>query len=253
MKTIQRWIVTLLVSIMYKSVYAFQSPQLQSSKHTTALNLATLELSDIMSAVSSAHDMSSELSAIISTTLSTAVTAAHGHTNPVFGQPDPYLAAGKSIAPSVQALSELGITPARTVGELIPDAPEDFQHSVAQVVKAGRKVLDFSHIHGTGVNHLPGFADTRGIFGSRMVPMDTTESFVAELQWANNYFRIMDKLPFVAFYYALLEFFILRPGVDLYKEEIEDDPNGVFVESVAVSTVRLGAFALVSFATVVFS
>ena len=47
----------------------------------------------------------------------------------------------------------------------------------------------------------------------------------------------------------MVEFFILQPGIDLYKEDIEDNPSGVFAESVVVTGVRLGAFALIGLVT----
>jgi hypothetical protein len=251
MKTIQqKWPCVILLLSLHESSLAFNSPQARVRRST---ELSLVDPNDIASIMSSAHGVPSEVSALLSTALSAAIPAAHGHANPVFGSPDPYLLAGKSIAPSVKALTDMGIVPAKTVGDLLPDAPEGFQHAVAEAVKKGWNILDTSRIHGSGENHLPGFSDTRGIFGTRMVPFDTAQSFAAEVQWANNYFSVMDKLPFVAFYYALVEFFILRPGVDLYKEEIEDAPEGVLADTISVGVVRLGAFAVISFLTVLFS
>jgi len=214
-----------------------------------------MDPNDIISFLSSSHEhVPSEVSAFLSTTLSTAVPAiAHGHENPLFGPPDPYLAAGKSIAPSAKALMDMGITPAKTVGEMIPDASEGLKQAVATAASKGYNILDGSKITLTGANHLPGFQETRGIFGSRMQPFDTPATFAAEMQWASGYFNVMDKLPFVAFYFALLEFFILRPGVDLYKEDIEEDPEGVMADTISVGIVRVSAFALIAFLTVLFS
>jgi hypothetical protein len=251
MKTIQqRWSGAIALLSLYQTTFAFHLPQ-QATRVSTELSV--VDPNDIASVMSSAHSFPSEVSAILSTALSTAIPAAHGHSNPVFGSPDPYLVAGKSIAPSVKALADMGIAPAKTVGDLLPNAAPEFQHSVAEAVKNGWNILDKSHIHGSGLNHLPGFSDTRGIFGTRMEPFDSPQAFMAEVKWASSYFSVMDKLPFVAFYYALVEFFILRPGVDLYKEEIEDDPEGVLADTVSVGIVRLGAFAVISFFTVVFS
>ena len=207
----------------------------------------------MLSFVTSDHaNIPSQVSAFLSTTL--AVALPQGHSNPLFGPPDPFLAAGKSIAPSAKALMDLGVfTTPQSVSDMLPEASETLQQSVTAAMAKGWKVLDASKIHGSGVNHLPGFSDTNGIFGTRQVPYDDAKSFTAEVKWAAGYFRILDKLPFVAFYYALAEFFILRPGVDLYKEEIEDDPEGVFADTVSVAMVRMGALAFISFVTVLFA
>jgi len=247
----------LVLLSLHQTALGFHSPQ-PTVRLPTELGLVVdpNEIGSMLTSVPPHGSLSSEgISVLLSTTLSTAMpaVAAHGHSQPIFGTPDPYLTAGKSIAPSVKALVDMGITPAKTVGDLLPDASPDFQHSVAEAVKKGWNILDTNHIQGTGQNHLPGFSETRGILGTRMEPIVSPQAFVGKVQWANNYFNIMDKLPFVAFYYALLEFFILRPGVDLYKEEVEDDPEGVLADTISVGVVRLGVFALISLLTVVFS
>jgi hypothetical protein len=258
MKSIQQqWFAATVFLSLRHTHAAFQTAPSFSVKRATKLQVvAGVDPNDIVSFVSSGHDViPSEVSAFLSTTLSAAVPAvAHGHSNPLFGPPDPYLAAGKSIAPSARALVDMGITTPKSVSEMLsPESSETFQQSVTAAVGKGWKVLDGSKIHGTGVNHLPGFSDTKGIFGTRMIPYEDPETFSAEVKWAAGYFSIMDKLPFVAFYYALAEFFVLRPGVDLYKEEIEDDPEGVLADTVSVAIVRVGAFALITMVTVLFA
>lgn len=217
------------------------------------LQVAGVDPTDIMSVVSAGHNMPSEITAFLSTTLSTAIPAAHGHANPLFGPPDAYLEAGKSIAPSAKALLDMGITSTKSVNEMLPDSPEAVQQYLNAAMNKGWNVLDASNIKVADVNHLPGFQDTRGIFGTRLAPLESPESFTAEVKWAAGYFNVMNKLPFVAFYYALAEFFLLRPGVDMYKEDIEDDPEGVVADTVSVSIVRLGVFALIAMLTVIFA
>ena len=196
-----------------------------------------------------------DVTGILSLSLTPALQPAHGHSNPMFGPPDPYLEAGKSIAPSTRALSDMGITVPTTPAEMIPDASPAFQESVNAAMTKGWKVLDSATIQGAkvGINHLPGFSDTRGILGTRLPPLESPESFAAEVKWAAGYFDVMDKLPLVAMGYVLLEFFILRPGIDLYKEEIEDDPDGALADTISVAIVRLAAFAILSVMTVIFA
>lgn len=256
MKSIQqRWLEATFVLSLCQGYTAFQTSQfstINNNKHATKLHVAGgVDPNDVASFVSTGHTIPSEIAAFLSTTLATAIP--HGHSNPLFGPPDPYLAAGKSIAPSAKALMDMGITTPKTVSEMLPESSEAFQQSVTAAMTKGWKVLDASKINGAGVNHLPGFSDTKGIFGTRMVPYEDPDTFSAEVKWAAGYFNIMDKLPFVAFYYALAEFFVLRPGVDLYKEEIEDDPEGVLADTISVAIVRVGAFALITMATVLFA
>jgi len=207
-----------------------------------------------MSTVASAghSTIPTEITTFLSTALSTAIPVAHGHTNPLFGPPDPYLEAGKSIAPSAKALLDIGITTTKTVDEMLPDSPEAVKQYLTTSMNNGWNVLDASNIKVSNVNHLPGFQDTRGIFGTRAVPLESPESFTAEIKWAAGYFNVMNKLPFIAFYYALVEFFLLRPGVDMYKEDIEDDPEGVLADTISVSIVRAGVFAVIAMLTVTF-
>ncbi len=253
MKTIhQRWIkATVFLSLCHTYV-AFHTPHVSTSR-TTKLHVTGVDPTDFLSFVSTGQSFPSEITAFLSTTLSTAIPVAHGHANPMFGPPDPYLAAGKSIAPSAKALVNLGITSTKTVNEMLPESPEALQQYLTAVIKKGWNVLDASTIKVLDTNHLPGFTDTRGIFGSRALPLESPESFAAEVKWAAGYFNVMNKLPFVAFYYALAEFFFLRPGVDMYKEEIEDDPEGVLADTISVSIVRFGVFALIAMLTVIFS
>jgi hypothetical protein len=245
----QRWLEATVVLSLCQTIVAFQAPHI-STRRPTHLKVAGMDPNDLASLISSVHEMPSEISALLSTTFSMAPPA---HSNPLFGPPDPYLAAGKSIVPSAKALLDRGITPAKTASEVVPGSSEAFQQSVQAAVEKGWKLLDGSKIHVSGANHLPGFSDTRGILDARLPPLEDSKSFGAEVKWAAGYFNVMDKLPFVAFYYALVEFFVLRPGVDLFKEEVEDDPDGVLADTISVAIVRLGVFALISMVTVLFA
>lgn len=194
----------------------------------------------------------------VQTLLSTMLTPnnlqpAAGHSNPLFGPPDPFLAAGKSIAPSAKALSDMGITQAKAASDIASDTSPAFQQTVAAAMDKGWKLLNNANVMNGGQPSLPGFSETHGILPTHSlnVPPETPASFAAEVQWAANYFDVMDKLPFAAFWYCMVEFFILRPGIDFYKEDIEADPTGVLADTVAVAGVRMIAIAIISFLTVV--
>jgi hypothetical protein len=171
---------------------------------------------------------------------------ATGHSQPLWGPPDPILSAGKSIPPSTNRLSEMGIVPTA-----ITDMPEPIQ----QTIKAGYKTLDASTIQRDIV--MPGFTQTSGILPihNPRLPPETPATFAAQVEWSAKFLNVIDKLPEAAFVYALVEFFILRPGLDLYKEDIdlqqeEGATTGVLTaETLAVTGVRFGVFLIIAIIT----
>ena len=161
---------------------------------------------------------------------------AHEHVESWFGATDPYLKAGHSIAPSQKALQSLGVEPTG-------DLPDRLQQALAQ----GWKLLDARTIQQEAF--LPGFTPTSGILPSHSAPPETPESFAAQVEWSARYLKVVDKLPQAAFVYALVEFFFLRPNIDLYKEEIRQEPGAVALETAVTVGVRLAALSVVGFFT----
>jgi hypothetical protein len=203
---------------------------------------------DIASAATSLSQP--ELPALLSTMLSTALQPAHGHSNPLFGPPDAFLSAGHSIAPSAKTLSKMGITHAKSITEMLPNSSAEFQQQVGAAVTKGWKILDNTDLTGHGGDPLPGFSQSKGgVLPTRTEPVDSLESFALEVKWASGFLNVMDKLPFAAFWYAMVEFFLLRPNVDLYKEDIEADPVGVAAESFSILGVRCVAIAIIAIIT----
>jgi hypothetical protein len=185
---------------------------------------------------------------MISTMLaSAAVVPAHGHSNPLFGPPDPYLQAGTSISPSARARSDLGLTASATT-MTVQDIDPSLTSKVETAIKRGYKILDGRKIvQGKDVALLPGFAQTQSILAPQSNDQDSPSQFLFRIKLSEALGPLFDKLPFVAFYYVLVEFFILRPNTkDLYGEDIEEDPMGVAVETISDLGVRLGIFAILS-------
>lgn len=167
-----------------------------------------------------------------------------GHTQPLWGPPDPYLSAGKSIAPSARALTDLGVTDPSSTGT----APPDTWPKLAQLaVQDGVRVLDSAALKAE--NFLPGFTPTGGILPTHSAPLETPASFAAQVEWSAAFLNVVDKLPRAAFVYCLVEFFFLRPGIDRYTDEVELEPMRALTESVAVTGVRLAMFCLVAAVT----
>ncbi|CAJ1966471.1 unnamed protein product [Cylindrotheca closterium] len=198
-------------------------------------------------------DPKSTIDALLSTML--VQQPASGHSNPLFGPPDPYLAAGKSIPPSAKALAEFGITPRKTPADFAPDGSPEYLQSIQSAMDRGWKIATIDGIKPEGSpTTLPGFSETHGILPNHNLNLlpNNPNGFYAQVDWSSKYYAVFDHLPIAIFCYCLVEFFFLRPGIDFYKEEIEADPTGATIDTVAVFGVRMVAVAIVSILTVGF-
>jgi len=183
------------------------------------------------------------LSTMYATTADGLLAPAHGHSNPLFGPPDPLLEKMKSIAPSGRALLDMGVQ------TTIPNQ-ESYPEVVKDAISNGWKIKDLSDSTvGANSNLLPGFRQTQGILPQHVIRADSPQSFVQQVQWSVKLLNVIDRIPIIAFLYALVEFFLLRPGVDWYKEEIEEDGTEAFLETVSVTGVRVAAFSIISIIT----
>ena len=167
------------------------------------------------------------------------------HTQPFWGGSlDPYLSAGKSISPSTKALSDMGITTINDKSNVIAVFGD-------KITSDNKFIIDSTRIQVEDV--MPGFSPTGGILSphatSTMDPPSVV-SFVASIDWASNFVNVIDKLPIAVLVYVLIEFFLLRPNINTYKEDVEENPTGVFADTLAVATVRVSMFCIVAIATV---
>jgi hypothetical protein len=165
------------------------------------------------------------------------------------GKIDPYLSAGKSIRPSTKALSDMGVT--------LPDPSSLIDPSITTTATAittidSKFIIDSNNIQIENV--LPGFTPTGSILSHHtnidQISPPSVVSFVATIDWASSFINIIDKLPMAVLVYAMIEFFILRPNIDTYKEDIEDNRIGIVTDTIAVSTIRLSMFFIVALVTV---
>lgn len=228
---------------------------LQGLKHLHDMTSAASQ----QTAADSAESVTKSVEAILSNLYVDARDAiylgpAKEHTNPLFGPPDPYLAAGKSIHPtSLQSLLESGNL--KTSSDLVSSSaqPETLASTKVQAeIAKGYKILDASRL-GHKSDVLPGFQPTGGILPHHNPQMrESPEVFAKQVEWAAGFLNVLDKLPFVAFAYALIEFFFLRPGVDFFKEDIEEEPLAALRKTVMVTGVRMGVFFFLALVTLVF-
>ena len=150
-----------------------------------------------------------------------------------------------------------------TIQQLAPSAGEAIQAQAQQALNSGYGVLDSTKMLHGGAAKLPGFSETNSIVAPHLLPGPSDEAvtmqewpqgmFKARMEYATTMLRAIQKLPYVAFGYALIEFFFLRSDVDLYKEDVEEDPSGVLAETVSDTSVRLAIFFGLAVVTYVIS
>ena len=184
------------------------------------------------------------------------------HTQPLFGPPDPYLTAGESIPPitagkaalvqmadTLAAGSAAGVAadPLSSSSSEAASMQQHWPELAKQAVQDGIRVLDATALRAEPV--LPGFAPTRNLLPVHHAPLETPASFAAQVEWSAGFLNVVDKLPEAVFVYCFVEFFFLRPGIDRYKEDVEEEPARAVTESVAVTGVRLAMFVLVAAVT----
>jgi len=163
---------------------------------------------------------------------------------------DPLLLSGKPIPP-VSVRLDQGV---KTAQDLLPGASTAIQEQAQAAMKSGWKVLNGNNIIEGGSPAMPGFAPTRTLLPYHMESSpDTPAKFGARIMYSNTLLPLFNRLPYVAIWYALLEFFFIRNNLDVYKEEIEDDPEGVTAETLSVVGVRVGIFFILAMLTVIFT
>lgn len=239
--------VAFCLMVLTTGAIAFQ-PTSRVQQPTTVRRMAAVDPNDLANIAAAIHHHSdvSSWDAILSTLYSTTAEVlkpAHGHSQPLFGPPDPWLTGPPhSIPPpNLKAL------------DLPPATPTDQLPEVAQAaIQKGLKVVDASKWQAGGGSTLPGFKPTGGILPQHAnVPEANMESFTAQVFGSARFLNVLEKIPMAAFVYVLVDFFLLRPDVDLYKEDIEEEPLEVAAETLAVTGVRLGVLFLIGFVTLV--
>mmetsp|Transcript_25969 Transcript_25969/g.71254 ORF Transcript_25969/g.71254 Transcript_25969/m.71254 type:complete len:253 (+) Transcript_25969:262-1020(+) len=163
---------------------------------------------------------------------------------------------------SIQSIHPAVTTAATdTIQQMLPSAGEALQGQAQQAFDNGFKVMDATKfVHGGGAS-LPGFSETNSMLAPHVTPYPQSGTVTGEypqfevgdrLALAYYLLEYVQKLPYVAFAYVLVEFFFLRSGVDLYKEDIEDDPSGVLAETVSDTGVRVGLLVVLTFFVFIF-
>ena len=162
---------------------------------------------------------------------------ASGHSQPLWGKPDPFLQAGKSIVP-----------PGMVKNSLEGGYSEYYSSKEVQAAASkGWKILDATTIQAEAV--LPGFTKHGSyILQPSAIPPASPFTFAAQTDYAIWLLPIYQKLPYAVLAYGLLEFFILRRNLDTYMEEYYSSRNdGKAVADTLLTTgVRVVVFLMIT-------
>lgn len=226
--------------IAFRATSMLEQPKITAS--TSARKMGAMgpnELANLASAHADVSSWDATLSTLYASTVDGFLKPAHGHIQPLFGPPDPFLTSGSSIPPNLKVLD-------------LPPPPTDHLTEAAQVaIKEGYHVVDASKFQAGGGGALPGFQDTGGIL-PRHDPnvLKLSGALPGQVKEAAIHYRILQSLPFAAFVYVCVDFFLLRADVDLYKEDIDGERMEVAAETMAVAGVRLAVFFSLGVVTV---
>lgn len=223
-----------------RNQFASSVPKRLRHQHAASLDPSSLTFTVADFPTSATQSAALNFEALMASMYSTGV--AHGHSNPWFGPPDPYLEAGRSIAPLQSAVQ----IPSESVSTSLPQSVQD-------MINKGYSVIDSATIKDEW--QLPGFVPSSKVFSSHetssMSPAHL-ESFLFQAEWASSFVKVFDKLALASFVYCSVEFFFLRRNVDLYKSEIEQEsPASLWADVLATWAVRfiaMGFFALLTLA-----
>ena len=228
----QQWVVPLIMAAA--SVSAF-CPMNQARRNSMQKRNMLVDPHDYLHAHPS-------LEALLSTVYVDVLKPAHEHTQPLWGPPDPILSAGKSIVPNPTAFADAGLT--------APDSPSIPEKVADALIKSkGVNVIDpKSVIRFDPV--LPGFQETSHFLpASKGLPEETPQSLILEMGEVAKMMRVVNNLPMVAFLYTCVEFFLVRPGIEVYKEELDEDRPAAAVEFLMLSGIRLAVLAAIGLVT----
>jgi len=237
---VQRWIIPLMAVMGASS--AFVPATNNNGRRPRTLTMA-VDPNDVLHA----HP---HVEALLSTLYAEVLKPAHEHSQPLFGPVDPYLSAGKSIIPSQNAFVDAGLAETVTFDPMsVPNkVAEAISKTPTKFVIDPKAILSIDKV-------LPGFQQTGHFLPehSASFPEENSQSLVLEMGSVAKMMRVVNALPMAAFWYTCAEFFLVKPGYDAYKEELDEDRAAATVEFMALSGIRLailsaiGVFALAFF------
>jgi len=238
---VQRWIILALLAAVMGVVSAFlPQTSVTGRRPRTMQQQMAIDPNDVLH-----HHPHVE--ALLSTLYAQALKPAHEHSQSLFGPLDPYLSAGKSIIPSQNAFVDAGL--ADTVKSNPLDVPNKVVEAISKTptkfVIDPKSVIRFDKV-------LPGFSQTGHFLPQQSDLQETDQSLILEMGSIAKLMRVVNVLPMVAFLYTCAEFFLVKPGYDAYKEELEEDGAAANVEFMALTGIRLAILSVVGVLTLTF-
>lgn len=238
MKSIQqRWFEGPLLLCLIQSSLAFTGVN-QLQRNRAALK-AIVDPNDIISAASHVKH-TTDFQALLTTMVSATIKPVQEHAEPLYPRKD------TMTLGEFKALADLGAKHVTSAKELFPTVSAEFQKFLDRQISEGWLVMDYEKIADLADKDLPGktaIPDSALKFNSVQSPRGENLS-LATLVKVN---LVFEHVPLIAIVYAFIEFFIVRPGIGLYKEDIEDEPSFLREEFISVTIVRatiLGALLL---------
>mmetsp|Transcript_6784 Transcript_6784/g.9904 ORF Transcript_6784/g.9904 Transcript_6784/m.9904 type:complete len:229 (-) Transcript_6784:49-735(-) len=171
-------------------------------------------------------------------------------------------------SPLESLLSTLYVDPALSKIHSIPPVPGTIVHAAthastgfAGVSEQMRETIDFAQEKGNfldpneikRIDISPGFSVSHG-FLPEVTPISDTERYrqgVAMFEMDN--LRLLMKAPIVAVITALVDFFVVTPGMDVFKEDIDENESQMVTQSVIQSATRIAVLGVVAGITLVLS
>lgn len=238
---VQRWIIPLMAVMGVASAFVPSTIRNKRRHSSQTMNMA-VDPNDVLHA----HP---HVEALLSTMYAGVLQPAHEHTQPLFGAPDPILSAGKSIMPSQNAFVDAGL--AETVKSSALAVPDKVVEAISKTPNKflidPKSVISIDRV-------LPGFQQTGHILPehSASFPQETDQSLILEMGSIAKMMRVVNVLPMAAFLYTCAEFFLVKPGFDAYKEELDEDRAAANVEFMALTGIRLAILSVIGVVTLGF-
>ncbi|KAI2494774.1 hypothetical protein MHU86_19725 [Fragilaria crotonensis] len=226
-------------------VIAFMSQHAFATRRST-VKIMSMEPSHITSSVDQILNHPT-LEALLSTVYSTAVQLqpAHGHEMTLFGPVDPYLLKMQSIVPAPNAGVDLGAPVFEEAS--IPDA----LRGAIDYARRG-DFVDPTHVLRVD-GAAPGFVTPRTFFPPLQTVPQTQDYQLGVLNAEVGNLRKLQNIPIAAFLTVLVDFFLVTPGMEVFKEEIDENGEQVTRESAIAGTARVAVLAVVAGLTLAFS
>lgn len=238
----------MLISILMPitSVIAFMVPHASFTQRETLRDMS-VDPSDIGSSMDQILEHPA-LEALFSTlyTATMKLEPAHGHVQSLFGPVDPYLLKMQSIVPAPNAGDALG-TPAFDEASIPEKLKGAFEYA-----RRG-EFVDPTHVLRIDGDAPPGFNPPETFFPKLQAPPQTQDYQLGILNAEVGNLRALQKVPIAAFITVLVDFFLVTPGMEVFKEEIEENSEEITRESAIAGTARVAVLAIVAGLTLAMS